>query len=67
MYCVPSTEKVMGGATIPTPASNSQSGLPSVARGLALALDKVPPEMRGYKNQLPIREALLAYLSRISA
>jgi hypothetical protein len=42
-------------------------GLPSVARGLALALDKVPPEMRGYKNQLPIREALLAYLSRISA
>ncbi|HVA39403.1 MAG TPA: DUF3445 domain-containing protein [Candidatus Binataceae bacterium] len=41
-------------------------GLPSVARGLALALDKVPPEMRGYKNQLPIREALLAYLSRIS-
>jgi hypothetical protein len=26
----------------------------------------VPPEMRGYKNQLPIREALLAYLSRIS-
>ena len=31
--------------------------------GLAQALDKVPPEMRGYKNQLPIREALLAYLS----
>ena len=23
-------------------------------------------EMRGYKNQLPIREALLAYLSRIT-
>jgi len=40
--------------------------LPSVARGLAQALDKVPPDMRGYKNQLPIREALLAYLSRIS-
>ena len=41
-------------------------GLPSVARGLAQALDKVPAEMRGYKNQLPIRDALLAYLSRIS-
>jgi hypothetical protein len=40
--------------------------LPSVARGLAQALDKVPPEMRGYKNQLPIRDALLAYLSRIT-
>jgi len=41
-------------------------GLPSIARGLAQALDKLPPEMRGYKNQLPIREALLAYLSRIT-
>ncbi|HVB80443.1 MAG TPA: DUF3445 domain-containing protein [Candidatus Binataceae bacterium] len=41
-------------------------GLPSVARGLAQALDKLPPEMRGYKNLLPIREALRAYLSRIS-
>ncbi len=41
-------------------------GLPSVAHGLAQALDKVPAEMRGYKNQLPIREALLAYLSRIT-
>jgi dimethylamine monooxygenase subunit A len=40
--------------------------LPSVARGLAQALDKVPPDMRGYKNQLPIRDALLAYLARIS-
>jgi hypothetical protein len=40
--------------------------LPSVARGLTEALEKVPPEMRGYKNQLPIREALLAYLGRIS-
>jgi hypothetical protein len=40
--------------------------LPSVARGLAQALDKVPPEMRGYKNQLPIRDALLDYLNRIS-
>lgn len=40
--------------------------LPSVARGLVQALDKLPPEMRGYKNQLPIREALLAYLSRIT-
>ena len=40
--------------------------LPAVARGLAQALDKVSPEMRGYKNQLPIRDALLAYLGRIS-
>jgi dimethylamine monooxygenase subunit A len=40
-------------------------GLPSVARGLALALDKIPQEMRSYKNQLPIRDALLAYLGRI--
>jgi hypothetical protein len=41
-------------------------GMPSVARGLAQALDKIPPGMRSYKNQLPIRDALLAYLSRIS-
>jgi len=41
-------------------------GLPSIARGLAQALDKVPPDMRGYKNQLPIRDALLAYLDRIA-
>jgi hypothetical protein len=41
-------------------------GLPSVAWGLAQALDKVPQEMRGYKNQLPIRDALLGYLNRIS-
>ncbi|MGH7914684.1 MAG: heme-dependent oxidative N-demethylase family protein [Candidatus Binataceae bacterium] len=41
-------------------------GLPSVARGLAQALDKLPAEMRGYKNLLPIRKALLAYLSRVS-
>jgi hypothetical protein len=40
--------------------------LPSVARGLAQALDKVPADMRGYKNQLPIRDALLTYLARIS-
>ena len=40
--------------------------LPSVARGLAQALDKVSSDMRGYKNQLPIRDALLAYLGRIS-
>jgi hypothetical protein len=40
--------------------------LPSVARGLAEALEKVPHAMRGYKNQLPIRDALLAYLARIS-
>ncbi len=41
-------------------------GLPTVAAGLAQALDKLPPEMRGYKNQFPIRDALLAYLRRIS-
>jgi dimethylamine monooxygenase subunit A len=40
--------------------------MPSVARGLAQALDKIPPEMRSYKNQLPIRDALVTYLSRIS-
>lgn len=39
--------------------------LPSVARGLSQAVEKLPPQMRGYKNLLPIREALLAYLSRI--
>jgi hypothetical protein len=40
--------------------------LPSVARGLSQAVEKLPPQMRGYKNLLPIREALLGYLSRIS-
>ncbi len=40
--------------------------LPTVAAGLVQALDKLPPEMRSYKNQLPIRDALLAYLRRIS-
>jgi hypothetical protein len=40
--------------------------LPSVARGLSQAVEKLPPQMRGYKNLLPIREALLAYLSRIN-
>ena len=39
--------------------------LPSVARGLSQAVEKLPPQMRGYKNLVPIREALLAYLSRI--
>jgi|SRR5208282_198821 len=42
------------------------AGLPAVAKGLSQALEKLPPEMRDYKNQLPIREALLAYLERIS-
>ncbi|HZO82155.1 MAG TPA: DUF3445 domain-containing protein [Candidatus Binataceae bacterium] len=41
-------------------------GLPTVAAGLAQALDKLPSEMRSYKNQLPIRDALLGYLSRIA-
>jgi hypothetical protein len=40
--------------------------LPSVARGLSQAVEKLPPQMRGYKNLLPIREALLGYLNRIS-
>lgn len=41
-------------------------GLPSVARGLSQAIDKLPPQMRSYKNLLPIREALQAYLGRIA-
>ena len=41
-------------------------GIPSVARGLAEALEKLPPQMRSYKNLLPIREALMAYLDRIT-
>jgi hypothetical protein len=40
--------------------------LPSVARGLADALEKLPPQMRSYKNLLPIRLALLAYLGSIT-
>lgn len=40
--------------------------LPAVAAGLAQALEKLPPEMRSYKNQLPIREALLGYLKHIN-
>jgi hypothetical protein len=40
---------------------------PALAKGLAQALEKIPPEMRQYKSQLPIRDALLAYLERISA
>ena len=39
--------------------------LPTAARGLAQALEKVPLELRVYKSQLPIREALLGYLTRI--
>ena len=39
--------------------------MPSVARGLATAIGKLPPQMRSYKNLLPIRDALLAYLARI--
>lgn len=41
------------------------AGLPSVATGLLLALEKLPPEMRIYKSQLPFREALLAWLERV--
>jgi heme-dependent oxidative N-demethylase alpha subunit-like protein len=40
-------------------------GFPALARGLSWALEKIPPEMREYKNQLAIREPLLAYLARI--
>jgi dimethylamine monooxygenase subunit A len=40
-------------------------GFPALARGLRQALEKVPPEMRQYKNQHGIRESLLAYLTRI--
>jgi dimethylamine monooxygenase subunit A len=41
-------------------------GFPAVAKGLWRALERIPPEMRGYKNQLEVREPLLAYLARIS-
>jgi hypothetical protein len=40
-------------------------GFPALARGLRRALEKIPPEMRQYKNQLAIRKPLLAYLTRI--
>jgi hypothetical protein len=40
--------------------------LATLAAGLLSALDKLPPEMRSYKNLLPMREALISYLSRIS-
>ena len=40
-------------------------GFPAVAKGLRQALEKIPPEMRQYKNQLAIRTPLLAYLARI--
>jgi hypothetical protein len=40
-------------------------GFPAVAKGLRRALEKIPPEMRQYKNQLAIRKPLLAYLTRI--
>jgi len=41
-------------------------GFPAVAKGLLRALEKIPSEMRAYKNQLATREPLLAYLARIS-
>ncbi len=40
--------------------------MPTVAHGLSQAIDKLPPQMRSYKNLLPIREALQAYLGRIA-
>jgi hypothetical protein len=40
-------------------------GFPVLAEGLRRALEKIPPEMRQYKNQLAIRKPLLAYLTRI--
>lgn len=40
-------------------------GFPALARGLRRALEKIPPEVRQYKNQLAIRKPLLAYLTRI--
>lgn len=39
---------------------------PAVAKGLLRALERIPPQMREYKNQLAIREPLLSYLARIS-
>jgi hypothetical protein len=41
-------------------------GFPALAKGLCQALERIPPEMREYKNQLAIRKPLLAYLARIS-
>jgi dimethylamine monooxygenase subunit A len=41
-------------------------GFPALAKGLWQALERIPPEMREYKNQLAIRKPLLAYLARIS-
>jgi hypothetical protein len=41
-------------------------GFPAVAKGLWRALERIPPEMREYKNQLAVREPLLTYLARIS-
>ena len=40
-------------------------GFPALAKGLWRALEMIPLEMREYKNQLAIREPLLAYLARI--
>ncbi len=44
----------------------SLEGFPAVAKGLAQALEKIPPAMRIYKSQPPFRAALLGYLERIS-
>jgi Haem-dependent oxidative N-demethylase, alpha subunit-like len=41
-------------------------GFPAVAKGLWRALERIRPQMREYKNQVAIREPLLAYLARIS-
>src|SRR5262249_30512592 len=40
-------------------------GFPALAKGLWRALEMIPLDMREYKNQLAIREPLLAYLARI--
>ena len=42
-------------------------GFPAAAKGLLRALEMIPPDMREYKNQLAIRESLLAYLARIGS
>ncbi len=40
---------------------------PAIARNLAEAVKQIPPDMQRYKNLLPIREALLDYLTQVAA
>ena len=40
---------------------------PAMAHNLAEAIKQIPPEMQSYKNLLPIREVILAYLEIVGA